>query len=383
MHEAALVERRDHEVVLGVLHRSGLEQVFHEVAVGAAGPALEAGGRGDAVDGRRHRQAGEVAVEAREAVAAAGVDHLGAEGGAFVVGGGERAPGGQQGAEPVLLLGGRVAEVAQAVVEAGHVAHPRLAGAGQVGGPPRRRWLPARCGAQVEHPARRHPLDAAAQVAAGDAEQLPASAGQRRRGAGGAGARPGRPGGPARRRPGRARGRGGASRRARWRGTSPRPGRAPRPGRGRARCPSPRSRPARRRRTGRPDRGRARARARGCGGTRRAAPGPRRRRGRRGGAGPRSTRSAAFRSAWSSQRSRRAAPPRSRPSQRVAHAACSLQRRGRAAAARRSSHHAEHERAQLPRPFGVGPQPFGEPLGLLVVELGLGGAGVGCGARAG
>ena len=46
-------------------------------------------------------------------------------------------------------------------------------------------------------------------------------------------------------------------------------------------------------------------------------------------------------------------------------------------------HHAEHELAQLPRPFGVGPQPFGEPLGLLVVELGLVRRGCRCGARAG
>ena len=33
------------------------------------------------------------------------------------------------------------------------------------------------------------------------------------------------------------------------------------------------------------------------------------------------------------------------------------------------AHHGEHDRPQLARPLGVGPQPLGDPLGLLVVEL--------------
>ena len=193
VHEAALVERRDHEVVLGVLDRCGLQQVFHEVAVGAAGPALEAGGGGDAVDGRRQLQAREVAVEARERVTAPGRDHRGAERRAVVVGGGEGAPGGEQGTEPVLLLGGRVTEVAQAVVEAGHVAHPRLAGAGQVGRPPGIGGCPpgARTGRapSATAPARR--------CGAGRHGGRRAAAGAlrpRTRAAGGAGARRARPG---------------------------------------------------------------------------------------------------------------------------------------------------------------------------------------------
>ena len=42
VHEAALVERGDHEGVLGVLHRRRPEKVFDEVPVRAVGPALEA-----------------------------------------------------------------------------------------------------------------------------------------------------------------------------------------------------------------------------------------------------------------------------------------------------------------------------------------------------
>ncbi len=48
------------------------QDVVHEVGVRAAGPALEAGGRGGRVDGRGHRQAGQVAVEAGEGVGCAG-----------------------------------------------------------------------------------------------------------------------------------------------------------------------------------------------------------------------------------------------------------------------------------------------------------------------
>ena len=112
-------------------------------------------------------------------------------------------------------------------------------------------------------------------------------------------------------------------------------------------------------------------------------PGPRRRRARRAGASASSTRSAALRSAGSAQRSRRAAPPSSRASQRVAHAACSLQRLRPGGGAARSSITPSTKARSCAGPLGVGPQPLGQPLGLLVVELGLGGVGRRRAARAG
>jgi hypothetical protein len=64
--EVALVDRRDHEGVLGVLHRLGPQDVLDEVAVRAVGPPLEPRRRHHEVDRRRHGEAGEVAVEAGE-----------------------------------------------------------------------------------------------------------------------------------------------------------------------------------------------------------------------------------------------------------------------------------------------------------------------------
>ena len=80
--------------------------------------------------------------------------------------------------QPVLLAGGGHVELPQAGVERRDVPHPRLAGGGQVGRPPPLVGA-GQVGAGVEDPAGGHPLDAAAQVAAGDAEQLLAGARQR------------------------------------------------------------------------------------------------------------------------------------------------------------------------------------------------------------
>ena len=103
--------------------------------------------------------------------AAAGGDHLGAERRAGVVGGGEVAAG-----RPAGRAAGAPARwPAPRAVAARRRTTPRAAPTAR--GPPRGRVpttapSPARWRAEVEHPARRDALDAAAQVAAGDAEEL-------------------------------------------------------------------------------------------------------------------------------------------------------------------------------------------------------------------
>ena len=119
-------------------------------------------------------QARQVAVEAGERGAASRPDELGAERGAVVVRGGEVAASGEQGAQPVLLAGGRHVEVPQPRVEGCDVPHPRHLGIVQVAGPPAHAGA-REVRAEVEDPARRHALHAAAQVATRDAQQLAVS----------------------------------------------------------------------------------------------------------------------------------------------------------------------------------------------------------------
>ena len=81
--QLAPVEGGHDELLLGVLHRVDVQHVAQEVVERAGGPAFESGGRGDLVGRRGHWQAGQVAIEASEAVALPGGDrvHAAAENG--------------------------------------------------------------------------------------------------------------------------------------------------------------------------------------------------------------------------------------------------------------------------------------------------------------
>ncbi len=240
--------------------------------------------------------------------------------------------------------------------------------------PHQRRTAARRGGRDVEDPAGRHPLGAAAQVAPGDAEHLVAGAGQ-----GGQqlavlaldpSARKGSS--PALRGPLVV----GQERVVADRGREgcPRPGRAPPRGRGRARSPSRPSPPARRRRSGPPGRGRPpapRSRVR-VNTSRLTGPSTASRAPRRSRAS--STRSAALRSV-----ARPAAPAGPRRRAGRCEPALGPRRRARstsgarAAAAARSSISAEDEGPQPPGPLGLLARPVGPPVGHVVVGLGGGG----------
>ena len=171
MDEAAPVQRRDLEAVLRVLDRLDAEHVLHEVGERAAGPPLEAGGRRGAVDGRGHGEAGEVAVEAGELGAATGGHH--------------RRPGGQHGVRGVARssprrrptisdrsrcscsVAGKLSRRTPAANEPVCSTHS-VSRVEEVLGPPD---LAGQGRRDVEHPARRHPLGAPAQIAARHAEQ--------------------------------------------------------------------------------------------------------------------------------------------------------------------------------------------------------------------
>ena len=151
--EVADGEWADAQLLFRVLHRLHAEHLLEQVGQRAIGEALEPCGGGIALDRRRHCNAIDIAVEATECSTSTCTQHRSARYDDSVVGVdqvvGSRGCGRQQGAQAVLLLGGRVDDRPQAGVERRDMAQPRRLALEEIVGPPP---LAGQLGGDVEHP---------------------------------------------------------------------------------------------------------------------------------------------------------------------------------------------------------------------------------------